>query len=244
MASVEKGRDRPSAASLTRADFMSLASARAGMYDFLTILCTKPTAQTVDSLVKRSLNFSAGMTAPKALRLAMDGFRSSEPDLSPDGELALQVDWTRLFRGVAKGYSPPPPYESVYQEGLLGGPVSQAVAQVYAAHGVGLSEKSNEIPDYIGVEFKFMSTLATEESKAWERDPSMALKIIEDEKRFAQEHMRPWVPRFCSEAKKLAKTRFYGSVTDVIGSILDWDLQLIEEIEETATGVVQRGEVV
>ncbi|MDG7007432.1 MAG: molecular chaperone TorD family protein [Nitrososphaerota archaeon] len=238
MASHEKGRETQTA--LTRSDFVSLATARAGMYDFLAILCIKPSAQTVGSLMKRSVNL-AGRTAPKALKEAMVGLQSSRPDLSSDGELALQVDWTRLFRGVAKGYSPPPPYESVYKEGLLGGPTSQAVARIYATNGLGLSDKSNEMPDYIGVEFKFMSTLASEESKAWGSDPSKAVKIIEDEKRFVQERMRQWIPRFCGEAKKLAKTEFYRSVADVIRSILDWDAQLIESIDETANSVVQRG---
>ena len=185
MASHEKGRDTQTA--LTRSDFVSLATARAGMYDFLAILCTKPSAQAVGSLMKQSVSFSAGRTAPKALKEAMEELQSSRPDLSSDGELALQVDWTRLFRGVAKGYSPPPPYESVYKEGLLGGPTSQAVARIYATNGVGLSDKSNEMPDYIGVEFKFMSTLASEESKAWGSDPSKALKIIDDEMGFAQQ---------------------------------------------------------
>ena len=233
--------ERNSLTALTQEDFVSLAKARAGMYDFLAILCTKPSAQIVDSLMKLSVGFSAGRTAPKALKDAMKEFQSSSPDLSSDGELALQLDWTRLFRGVANGYSPPPPYESVYKEGLLGGPTSQAVARTYATNGLGLSDKSNEMPDYIGVEFKFMSTLASEESKAWGNDPTRAMEIIGDERRFAQEHLRQWIPRFCGEAKKLAKTKFYGSVMDVIRSILDWDVQLIENIDETANSVVQRG---
>lgn len=240
MPNSEKAGGSPTA--LTRSDFAGLATSRAGMYNFLTTLCTKPTAKTVDSLMKRTVSFSGGRTAPKALRESIQEFRSSTPDLSPGGELALQVDWTRLFRGVAKGYSPPPPYESVYREGLLGGPTSREVARVYAANGVGLSEKSNEMPDYIGVEFMFMSSLASEESKAWGNDPSKALKIIGDEKRFSQDHMRPWIPRFCGEAKKLAKTKFYESVTDVIGSVLEWDMQLIESIDETAASFVERGE--
>ena len=57
------------------------------------------------------------------------------------------------------------------------------------------------MPDYIGVEFKFMSTLASEESKAWVNDPTKAMKVVEDERRFAQEHLRQWIPRFCGEAK-------------------------------------------
>lgn len=239
MSSPEKAEGGPTA--LTLSDFATLAAARAGMYDFLAILCTKPTARTIDSIMKQSVSFSGGRTATEDLREAMDGFRSSRPDLSAEGELALQVDWTRLFRGVAKGYSPPPPYESVYKEGLLGGQTSQAVARVYAASGLGVTDKSNEMPDYIGVELKFMSTLASEESKAWGSDPSGARKIIGEEKAFMHQHMLQWIPRFCGEAKKLAKTKFYGSVADVIRSILNWDQQLVENIDETANSVAQRG---
>ena len=81
----------------------------------------------------------------------------------------LAVDWTKLFRGVQKGYGPPPPYESVYLGGgILHGPITDRVAREYESHGVKILEPKNELPDFIAVELAFMSALANKEAKAWE----------------------------------------------------------------------------
>lgn len=206
------------------------------MYDFLAGLCVRPSAESLGAVLKHPLSLPKNTKVLDGPRRALDALQSSRPDFSKeDAELRLQVEWTRLFRGVAKGYSPPPPYESVYRDGLLGGPTVVSVTQLYARNGVGLSSKSTEMPDYIGVEFKFMSTLASKEAEAWSADTSKALELIDVQRQFARDHLRPWVPRFCAEATKVAKTDFYRAVIKVIRSISEWDAALLEGIEGSAS---------
>lgn len=222
--------------SLTSADFASLASARSKMYDFLASFCVKPSALAVRAMLLQPVAAPSGRSVPLSLKNAIQSLRSSSPDFSKEGaELSLQVEWTRLFRGVAKGYSPPPPYESVYKEGVLGGKVSQTVADAYARSGISVSSASTELPDFIGVEFKFMSTLADKEAKAWGSDPEEARLLIEAQRQFAADHVRPWVPRFCEKARKLAETDFYRAVADLLQAVTEWDAALLEGIGETAS---------
>lgn len=220
---------------LTATDFASLAAARSGMYDFLAGLCTKPTAKEIDAILRHPIDLP-GDIVPESLRKSLEAFQACFSEVSKEGtEQSLQVDWTRLFRGVAKGYSPLPPYESVYKEGLLQGPTAKSVARLYATNGVGLPNTSKELPDYIGVEFKFMSTLASKEAEAWCADASKAEQLIEGQLLFAREHLQAWVPRFCDEAQKFARTDFYRAAIQVIRSISEWDSILLDALEETVS---------
>ncbi len=198
-------------------------------------LCVKPSKDGVTEMLAHSVTLPSGGKVPAGLRKAIEELQSSKPDFSKDGtELNLQVDWTRLFRGVAKGYSPPPPYESVYKDGFLGGPSAVSVAGAYAKEGVGLSSRSSETPDFIGVEFRFMSTLAAREAESWGVDAAGAAQFVSAQREFASEHMRPWISRFCENARKLAKTEFYRAAVDVIHSVFEWDATLLEGIQAAA----------
>ncbi len=221
---------------LAAADFASLAAARSKMYDFLAGFCVKPSTLAVRAMLLQPFNMPQGRSVPAGVRSAIEALHSSKPDFAKDGtELGLQVEWTKLFRGVAKGYSPPPPYESVYKEGILGGKVSQSVADVYSENGMEVSKASSELPDFIGVEFKFMATLAAKEARAWGSDPKEARLLLGAQGRFATEHLRPWIPQFCEKAKELAKTDFYRAVIDVLQSVSEWDATLLDGIEKTAS---------
>lgn len=214
-------------------DFASLAAARSGMYDFLAGLCARPSTKLIEALLHHPISLPGGRV-PEDLRRALEAFRSSLSEIpKEDTELSLQVEWTRLFRGVKKGYSPLPPYESVYKEGLLQGATTTSVAKAYARNGVELSEGSTELPDYIGVEFKFMSALAAQEAEAWSADASKALQLIRRQQSFVKDHLQPWVPRFCAEAGKFATTDFYRAVLRVIRSVSEWDCMLLDAVEGT-----------
>lgn len=74
-----------------------------------------------------------------AIRL-LEGFINSIKDI-PDNEVLdiLGVDWTRLFRGIKKGYGPPPPYESVWRgEGRIMGEWTRKVLESYHQAGIGM----------------------------------------------------------------------------------------------------------
>jgi TorA maturation chaperone TorD len=223
--------------SLTDRDLSSMAGARSGMYDFLAGLCAKPSRDIVEAVLNYSFDPPNDTSLPVGLREALETFKTHKPKPGEDLASELQVEWTKLFRGVTKGYSPPPPYESVYMEGVLQGKTTRTISRTYMEHGVGLSEDSAELPDYIGVEFRFMSALASKEAKAWGVDRSRALELIGAQKRFARAHLQSWIPRFCAEAERLATTDFYRATAQLMRSVVEWDVTLLDSIEQTASNL-------
>ena len=220
--------------SVSNDDFASLAGSRAGMYDFLASLCAKPYAKQEVELMKYAGDISSS-PLPVDLKSGLKALSLCGPESSEtDWETGLQVDWTKLFRGVARGYGPPPPYEYAYHGGSGGGTI-WAVRQAYSQQGLEFPLESGESPDFIGVEFKFMSSLASKEAAAWKRGRDEAIRLISSERQFAVEHLRSWVPKYCEEARKMASTPFYKAVIQLIESVVSWDASLLERLEVTAS---------
>jgi TorA maturation chaperone TorD len=237
MKSLNKEKDPSSELSLTDKDLSVMANARSGMYDFLAGLCAKPSKKTVEAVLNYSFDPHNDASLPVELKKALETFKKHKPKPEEDLATELQVEWTKLFRGVAKGYSPPPPYESVYMEGVLQGKATRTLSRTYAEHGVRLSGDSTELPDYIGVEFKFMSALASKEAEAWGIDRSRALELIGAQKQFARAHLQSWIPRFCAEVERVATTDFYRATAQLMRAVLEWDVCLLDSIEQTASNL-------
>lgn len=142
----------------------------------------------------------------------------------PDSEVAekLAVDFTRLFRGIKKGYGPPPPYESTWRgEGKMAGEWTQEVLKKYREAGLGIDIEA-ELPDYIGVELKFMAILAYHEALAWRKNDILtALSFLEMEKKFIDEHLKNWVPEFCRIMAHEALSNFYKAMAIVTKEFLE-----------------------
>lgn len=144
----------------------------------------------------------------------------------PEAEVvdSLAVDWTKLFRGIKKGYGPPPPYESVWRgEGRIMGEWTQKVLERYQQAGIGM-DMADELPDYIGIELKFMARLCYEESIRWnENNLSEARGFLEMERDFLEGHIQAWVPAFISHASEDASTGFYRAVLGITQAFLKLD---------------------
>jgi len=133
----------------------------------------------------------------------------------------LTVDFTRLFRGIKKEYGPPPPYESVYRgEGMVMGQWTEKVLKKYADSGIGM-DLSGELPDYVGIELKFMALLCYKEAEALKNDdPINALKFLKLEGRFMDEHLKNWIPEYCNIMADEARTSFYKGVAIITKGFL------------------------
>ena len=141
-----------------------------------------------------------------------------------DIELQLAVDWTRLFRGVSKGYGPPPPYEGVYRsQDNIGVETIQVINNYYRKHDVGLENNIQNRPDYLGFEFDFVRHLFEAEAEAWDDgDQKSAVNFHMEGMRFLANHIEPWVPQFTKEALPYANTEFYkGFLRIMQGVIID-----------------------
>jgi len=196
------------------------AEARATMYMFLARMFNE---RPDDSLVQRLrslgsewialLTQSIDLTEEAVLGIK-DIARFVEASAeTPEVDVAqsLAVDWTRLFRGLAPGYGPPPPYEGVY----LGGnaepsEILLAVVNDYLKHGVAMSQDGANRPDYIGLEFDFLAILAEREQAAWDDgDTAAAAGQRRGAQEFFDQHTGRWVKLYCDKAIEQAKTDFY-----------------------------------
>jgi len=177
------------------------------------------------------LKFTSNHFEEEAYPQIMEGLKLIETYVNSIRELSeeeialdLAVDFTRLFRGVKEGYGPPPPYESVWRgEGRVWGEWTQRVLKEYADSGIGM-DLFDELPDYIGIELKFMSLLCFKEAEAIKNnDAKVGLELQQLEKKFLFDHLTNWIPKFCSIVKKEAKTPFYKGVADLTIGILEYD---------------------
>lgn len=132
----------------------------------------------------------------------------------PSEIAALETEFTRLFRGLGRTKSPPPPYESVYLDsGLLYGPSTQRVADRYRCFQV--AGRDNEPPDYIALELDFMRLLCEKEALARQAQGNGIRELIEEESDFLREHLARWVPTFCEAVRRFDTTSFYAGLADI-----------------------------
>lgn len=201
------------------AEASSQAEARATMYTFLANLFNQLPDQALVGRL-RSLGSEAIAQLAKALELSEDArlglteiarfIEAAASQAEDDVVQALAIDWTRLFRGVAPGYGPPPPYEGVYVGGNVEHEaVLQAVVSEYRQYGVMADDGVNR-PDYIGLEFDFLALLAEQEKAAWDQgDSPAALGRQQGARQFMERHAGRWVAPYCERAIPEAKTDFY-----------------------------------
>jgi len=122
----------------------------------------------------------------------------------------LAVEFTELLRGIRQT-SPPPPYESLYREGVIQGETTQRVMRAYHAFGVhpeGTLE--GEPADHISLELDFMRHLVTLEDKVG--SPEELQRILQAEDEFLGEHLCRWVAGLRERIEAQDGTGFYSSV--------------------------------
>jgi TorA maturation chaperone TorD len=143
----------------------------------------------------------------------------------------LQVEYTRLFLGPGKHISV---YESAQRKddtGSLWGKSTSRVKRFIEATGLKFRKGYGGIPDHIGVELDFMQRLTQEESLAWKKkDHDSAIRCLEVEKRFMDEHLNEWVPGFCDKVAKESKKSFYGQMAKLTKKFIKFDKKQINDL--------------
>ncbi len=139
----------------------------------------------------------------------------------------LVLEYTRLFIGPGKHVSP---YESVYRdnEDALWSETTVKVKNFIESSGLEYSYNWSGLPDHIGVELEFMQRLTCHENEAWTRDDKeTAIRCLEFEKRFIDEHLSQWVPIFCNKVKEETRVAFYREMAELTRQFIDFDSKLI-----------------
>jgi len=168
----------------------------------------------------------ANQITPKQLRLFAGLLATpSEDSLAALEEIAQQNNWlyesihelktiplehwqtehTRLF---INGYPQTvcPPFESVYRNGIMQGPVCNEIEQLYQAIGL---EPIEDMPsDYLGIMLDCAAYLLEQKSAM----PSSQPTTISEESNFQilwQDHLAKWVPKFANDLHQHSQLLLY-----------------------------------
>ncbi len=228
-------------AELTQRDMAEIAQARADFYSFLNLhFSTIPDVGFVQKLYDGEVlaalqalvqddQVEPGISEGASLmvRFLEDHRVLDEAKLSE----ILGVDRTRLYRGVAQGYGPPPPYEMVWSKTFKGFEALQAVAGKYRESGLEPSEDAKERVDYIGLEMEFMRELALREASAWEAgDEETAQAQLTAQYEFLNQHLGSWAPLFIAKALAVSETDFYRGHMKMVDAYLSAQKEQLDQL--------------
>jgi TorA maturation chaperone TorD len=184
---------------------------RSRFYSFLSELYLQsPDEKFLEKLTSKISEIDQGIDGVlvKNVMILRDALNSSDCK-----ELAqrLTIEYTRLLRGIKKGYGSPPPYESLLKgEDRVFGKVTREVMMIYQKTGFGTIDQKTGPQDHIGAELKFMSFLCQKESEAWRTDNiAEAKRYLETEKAFLNNHLLFLVSKFTEVIRIDAKEKFY-----------------------------------
>ncbi len=191
-----------------------------------------PRVEFLRELMKSLKNIGEGEDTPRELITIKRILE--EADNIEDLSLELRKEYTRLFLGVKPGYSPPPPYESVYRgEKRLYGRYTLDVLRHYARWGFDPKKALdyNGPPDHYGVELAFMAYLCRLEEEAWvKNDAKMLREVISEEKRFFNEHLYAWTRDLLDKLHKWARTDFYKAVIGLVERLVEEEKKYLESL--------------
>jgi TorA maturation chaperone TorD len=100
------------------------------------------------------------------------------------------------------------PFESLYNYPLwdkprLWGKAAEEVQRFYQATGIVIDEETDLIPDHISAELLFMSYLIDN-------------GYLDHQNSFLQNHLFVWIPLYCDEVQRRARTSFYKQIASLL----------------------------
>jgi TorA maturation chaperone TorD len=152
-------------------------------------------------------------------------------------ELAVQATW--LFKGMAPGYGPPPPYEAVYRRPGAGVDAETLLSlrSFYREAAADLPADSRERLDHLGMELDFMRFSCGEESRFWDsNDVAEAARYRRIQRQFLAEHLVAWVPAYCEKILAEPCAPFYHGLARVLSGFLVEDAALLDRWAAEAAG--------
>ncbi len=122
--------------------------------------------------------------------------------------------YARLFLGPFEIMASP--YASSYMEPdqQLMGPVSQAVAEAYAEATLEPGPGPREAPDHVSLEWECMYFLTHQYVVTGEEH------WIQKRRRFALDHLKPWMPKFSEAIKQADAHPFYNALAAFLSNVV------------------------
>jgi TorA maturation chaperone TorD len=223
-------------------DMIAALKGRAAFYDLLAAIYFRPlTAEQIDNIAEMDWSEYADVN-----ELFADGVNDITRYLrkrNSGTRQALAVDFTSAFAGTSswKGrYAVP--YESVHtsEEGLMMQDARDNVLHTYQQWGLRVPDEFDLPEDHITLEFDLMACLADRTratleadedaaSRTEEGDVCSASELIAAQRAFLDEHLS-WVPAFCGDVEKHARTAFYYGIAGLTRQQLEADRETLRSI--------------
>jgi TorA maturation chaperone TorD len=127
------------------------------------------------------------------------------------------------------------PYASVYlsENHLLYQEETEKVIKFYIENKVAQKKDFKEPEDHVAVELNFIALLTDNASKALlNNDKKLALKKLEVTKTFMEQHLLPWIHKFCIDLREAAPDDFYSSIADITLGFIRTDYNSLNDLFE------------
>ena len=209
------------------------ARARTDMYRFLSAAFLEPPSKTLVAALAKSgvieeLEEVFGAAAVDDLRQFVGAYQGDLESLDQEFQDLFMVPLGRYVT----------PYEAVYRDervvgeervnGLLSGPSTLAVKELYREAGAAITEDFKDLPDHVGLELACMKFLCEQEARAWKRrglDDAQRLRDLQ--KRLLHEHLLQWVPALCGRIRENAPGPFYRGIAGLTLAYLSQDARTV-----------------
>jgi len=137
--------------------------------------------------------------------------------------LKLAQEHTRLFCGISEEYGPPPPYESLWREGVLMGESTVQVARSYLEAGYQPDGRFAPL-DHLVEELRFMASLCNGEHEAQAKgDAELSAQLRDKQLRFLADHLGIWIGEYSSKIAEQSTEAFYRSLAQVTATVVAQD---------------------
>jgi len=155
----------------------------------------------------------------------------------------LAVDYARVFLGAgtletsAAAY----PYESVYtsSDRLVMQQARDEVLAIYRRNGLDKSDSVDVPEDHLGLECTFLAHITHRALNALDHEDWPALSAsLKEQRTFLLEHLQNWVPAFCADIGKYARTDFYRGVAKITAGFLRLEGAVLDDLIAEAIGKV------
>ncbi len=191
--------------------------------DFVACLGADDLQESLRSLASGSVPDSRMISGLQVMRSSLvgDGYRAVDEICA-----SLAVERTKLLRGIARDYGPPPPYESLYRDAQGETSVLVEIAEFYRIARAELPTGRADRIDYLGLELDLMRLLCEQEDRyRIQADAEASAGCVALQSRFLHEHILAWVPGYCQSLAQ-ATDGFYQGVAQLLLGFLEQEASI------------------
>ena len=93
-----------------------------------------------------------------------------------------------------------------------------------------LDEDVGEPEDHIAFELEFMQILGERAADALDAGEKLeCINLLETRSEFTDKHLLNWVYNFNSDVHRIAQTKFYRAIADILVGVIEIDREMLDE---------------